>query len=94
MNDFLLDINGDMQLPLTRGRSNEQHQEHLLVLEKGEIKESPVSTVGLMQFINADDKQDLVREVALRFSNDKMSVKQVSYNEQTGELNYDATYNN
>lgn len=92
MNDFLLDMDGDILLPLKRGSSDEQHKEHLLVLEKGELKENPISTVGLYHFINGDESDGLANEVALRFSNDGMSVVQVEYDELNGNLNYDANY--
>jgi hypothetical protein len=81
MKDLLLDIERDIDIAsddLVIGLSDEQHREHLLLFEKGALKENLGTGVGLATFIEAEDEAGLLREVAVQFSADGMKVKSVS----------------
>src|SRR4051812_5394597 len=94
MNDILL-IAGEVDLhagDFSIGFSDEQHQEHLLVIQKGTLKEFPECGVGIENFINESDINQMLEDISTEFTKDGMEVKSISYNELTGELNYDANY--
>jgi hypothetical protein len=58
MNDILLDTNGDLSFQngdLKTGYSDNQHQEHILIANKGEYREFPEMGVAIEQIINDDD---------------------------------------
>jgi hypothetical protein len=94
MTDLLLDDTGDLSLSgndFVFGLSDQQHQELLLLTEKGEWKESPLVGVGAMKFLESESTADLLREIRLQFSNDGMNVNAISIT-TTGQINIDATY--
>ena len=97
MIDILLDSTGDIALSngdFVLGRSNEQHQELLLRATKGSYKESPDVGVNIESFIN-DSEELLEQAVNTEFIKDGMVVKvSAKYDEQTGQLSYDADYQN
>lgn len=80
MKDLILDEDRDLMIDaddLVIGVSDEQHREHLLLLEKGALKENLGVGVGLASFIEAEDEAGLLREVAIQYSADGMKVKTV-----------------
>ena len=96
MKDLLLDENGDLDVGngLQLTDSDFQHQEDLLVAGKTEWKESPDTGVGLYDYLNESEVNNMLLEVRSEFQNDGMTVKSVAYDETTGDLTYDAKYNN
>lgn len=95
MQDFLLDDNGDLKIEngdFVLGNSDVQHQELLLLMDKGELKENPTKTVGLIQYINESENNKLVFETRAVFEGDGMTVNSIAFDEQNQELNYDANY--
>ncbi|PZP38143.1 MAG: oxidase [Pseudopedobacter saltans] len=95
MQDILLDENYDLQIAngdLVVGYSDLQHQELLLVLPKGSLNEFPNATVGIEDFLNDNNVEDMCGEIRRCFTGDGMKVNKVNYSEQTGDLNYDANY--
>lgn len=95
MQDFLLDDNGDLKIEnedFVLGNSDVQHQELLLLMDKGELKENPTKTVGLIQYINESENDKLVFETRAVFEVDGMTVNSIAFDEQNQELNYDANY--
>lgn len=95
MQDILLDTDYDLQIAngdLVIGASELQHQELLLVLPRASLKEFPNATVGIEDFLNENNIEDMCGEIRRCFTNDGMSVKSINYDEQTGDLNYDADY--
>lgn len=97
MQDILLDTNNDLLIvdnDFVKGESSGQHQELLLLLAKGELKETPEATVGIKDFINESDIDEMVFEIRKRYEGDGMIVNSISYNETTGDLLYDANYKN
>ena len=97
MTDVLLDLltadvkiaNGDFVV----GFSDEQHQAHLLVFQKGALKDAPDVGVGLETYLMGDDVDGLLREVRFQFEKDGMQVATVNYDENLNALDYDANYN-
>ena len=95
MKDFLLNDNGDLLIKnndLQIGFSDLQHQEHLLIAHKGSVKEFPNVGVGVENFLNDSDVDGMLSEVRAQFEGDGMTVSKLDYNEETGEIIYDANY--
>lgn len=97
MTDLLLDDNNDLIIDgndLKIGFSDYQHQSLLLLLQKGELKENPLATVGIINYLRDSDIPGMLAEIRTRFVNDGMTVSNLTYDEQTGNLNYVANYSN
>jgi hypothetical protein len=81
--DLLLDENFDLQIKdgdLVIGESTRQHQQSILILEKGENREFPSIGVGLNSWILDDYAQgDLVRAIKQNFEADGMNVLAVKF---------------
>ncbi len=95
MKDLLTDSSGDVMIKdndLVIGFSDFQHQEHLLVAQKGDLKESPTVGVGIENFINDSEVDGLLAEIKSEFTKDGMLVKKIGFDEQTGNLSYEANY--
>ncbi len=95
MKDLILNDNGDLGFvnnDLQIGFSDLQHQEHILIAQKGSLKESPDAGVGMQNYDNDSDIDGMLSEVRAEFEKDGMDVSRIEYNEQTGELSYDANY--
>lgn len=54
------------------GESTRQHQEQLLVNAKGAFKLSPLTGVGIDEFVQDDRVADMLREIKEQFINDGM----------------------
>jgi hypothetical protein len=95
MRDFLLDIDEDIDIEaddlVIASSSDQQHREHLLLLEKGSLKQFPSAGVGLFKFLEGDDPGALLREIAVQFSADGMQVKQVGF-DTNNQLIIEAPY--
>jgi len=97
MQDFLFDITipdlsillGDLVIDASDG----QHQNDLLLTEKGAIKESMDCGVGIMRFVEGEAADDMLIEIRRQYTADGMTVKNILYNQQTGKLQIDASYN-
>lgn len=82
-----LDIkNGDFAV----GESTLQHQDLLLMTNKGEWKENPMIAVGAVGYLKDEDEAALMAEVKQQFEKDGMQVKQIFI--EDGKLNIDANY--
>ena len=96
MNDILTDnVTGDLIFKdgdLVIGFSDFKHQEDLLIAQKGDYKQYPEIGVGIEDFINESDIDGLIDEVRKEFVKDGMRVENISFDEQTGKLDYDAVY--
>lgn len=85
--DQELDIqNGDFVV----GDSTLQHQNLLLMTNKGEWKESPVVGVGILGFLKDEDESGLLTEIKRQFEKDGMVVKSVATIDS--KINIDANY--
>jgi hypothetical protein len=95
MTDILTDSIGDLLIEngdLVTGYSDLQHQEHLLLAQKGDFKEQPTVGVGIENFLNSSDVDEFLSEVKSEFIKDAMAVTKLDFDEATGNLNYDANY--
>jgi hypothetical protein len=86
-NDLVL-VNADLSIGISDG----QQQECLLIAQKGSVKQFPDAGVGIENYLNESEIDDMLREIRFQFEQDGMVVNQLDYNEQTGQLNYDANY--
>lgn len=94
MNDYLLDKSGDLGIKggdLVIGFSDNQHQEHILIANKGEYREFPELGVGITQMLDDDDYIPVLIEVKKNLEYDGMKINNVKF-EQNGNLNIDGKY--
>lgn len=94
MIDILHDINGDLLTAngdLVIGVSDQQHQQDLILSEKGSIKQFPDAGVGAASFLESEDVAGLLREIGLQFTADGMDVKELSM-KADGTLYINAPY--
>lgn len=95
MKDFLLDADGDLDLTgadLNIGVSDLQQQELIIISQKGALKDFPERGVGIENYINESEIEEMVTEVKAEFTNDGMAVEKINYNEADGNLDYTANY--
>lgn len=95
MTDLLLHSNGLLVIEnndLVIGYSDLQHQEHILVAQKGSLKEFPDRGVGIENYLKGDDLSEMLNMIKVEFEKDGMTVNKIDYNEQTGDLDYAANY--
>lgn len=93
-NDYLLDNDFDLRIEngdFVAGESSAQHQQLLLLLEKGELRQYPLTGVGLKNFLNDDNLGELYQEIQKQFKADGLTVNRLKiYND--GQMELDATY--
>ena len=70
-----------------------QHQQHLLVLNKGDVKEHPTACVGIGRYLKDDEPLLVLGEIKREFEVDGMRVDEVSIT-AAGNLNVKAMYAN
>jgi len=95
MNDLINDENDDMLFAngdLAIGESDEQHQAHILKAQPGAFKNVPDGTVGIERFLMDDNIDGMLSAIREKFTDDGCPVKTIHYDEQTGDLTYNATY--
>ena len=95
MKDLLLDSGGNLVIEnndFKIGTSDLQHQEHILIGQKGCLKEFPDRGVGIENFLNGEMIDEMLNMIKIEFEKDGMTVDKLSYNEQTGQLDYNANY--
>lgn len=73
--------------------SDGQHQKDLLMARKGHYKEHPGIGVGIEDYVNETDPEELLRTIKKEFSADGMKVNKVTLN-ALGEIETDAYYEN
>ena len=95
MNDVLVDNaneiiikNGDFAI----GDASLQHQNHIILAEKGEYKERPEIGVGILSSLNDENPRELLSKVRRNFEYDGMTVKKLQV-AQNGNIIIDAAYN-
>lgn len=95
MKDLLLNNYGDLDvstLDIRIGISDLQHQEHIIVAQKGSLKRYPDRGVGIVDFVNDSEIDALTSDVRAEFEKDGMTVEKVNYSEDTTNLEYEAHY--
>lgn len=73
--------------------SDYQHQADILLARKGYYKERPTVGVGVEDYINETEPEELLRSVRKEFAGDGMKVTKVTI-AATGEIETDAHYEN
>lgn len=79
--------NGDFQIAY----SDEQHQHHILLAEKGEYKEHPVVGVGIIQMLNNEQYTELMLEAKKQLEYDGMEIQNIRFKED-GKLIVEGNY--
>lgn len=72
------------------GNTVAQNQKNLILIEKTELKFTPMRGVGTKRFLEDHTPDNLAREIRQEFSTDGMTVKSVKIRE--GIINIDAAY--
>jgi hypothetical protein len=96
MTDILLDENNELGFysgDLASGESTRQHQQLLLLSNKGDWREYPTVGVGLAGYLKDDDFHTVLSDIKSEFQTDGMRIKTIALDE-SGNLNIDATYGN
>ena len=82
--DFILDDDMDLSIKggdFEVGESSLQHQQALLLSEKGEYKQSPNTGVGITSYINGDnDADDLQTNIQKEFEADGIKISELKIN--------------
>lgn len=94
MRDLLLDTDGDILIEsgdLAIGNSDLQHQHDILRAHKGSYKEHPEIGVGIIDDVNNDNPNDLLRRIRANFEYDGMTVQSLKIKDN-GNLAIDASY--
>lgn len=94
MTELLLDENGDLAIEngdFVTGFSDNQHQEHILIANKGEYKQFPEIGVGIIQMLNDDDYINVLIEAKKNLEYDGMKINNIKF-EENGNLNIDGYY--
>ena len=81
MKDILIDSTGDLLIKngdFVIGRSDDIHKEVLLVTDKGSFKEDPTIGVGLAQFLEGENSDDLLSEIRKQFTADGITIDKIS----------------
>lgn len=81
MIDILLDAEFDLLITagdFVTGESTRQHQQLLLLTEKGELREFPTRGVGLASWLNDEGPGDLNSQIKREYELDGMRVLQIS----------------
>ena len=88
--DLLLQ-NGDWVM----GESTRQHQDHLLLAQKGELREFPTAGVGVHDWLLDETRNDLAREIKRQFEADGMDVLEIKIKRSLSAINVstEAVYN-
>lgn len=92
--DILVDEQG---VPVFRdgdffiGESTAQHQRHLLMAQKGEIKDTPEIGVGIADELNGEGPKELLIKAKRNFEYDGMRVDRLEYGSD-GKIYVEATY--
>jgi hypothetical protein len=96
MKDILLNEGLDLDIhagDLATGFSDLQHQQLLLMTNRGNIKEFPAIGIDAFGYLQDNDTSALLREIRRQFTADGMEVKTINI-ANTGQLNIDAAYGN
>lgn len=75
---------------LVVGEITRQNQSVLLLAEKGEIKESPLAGVGISNYLDDENTDDMMREIRSQFANDGMKVRKLEIS--SGKIQINAKY--
>jgi hypothetical protein len=92
--DILLDENFRFRIEdgdLVVGDATLQHQQLLLISEKGEWKQNPSTGVGIKTYLNDDSFADIAKEIETQFAQDGMTISLLNVFED-GKIKIEAEY--
>ncbi len=93
-NDFIL--SDSLELKIENGdfvvsESTYQHQQMLILSEKGDFKQYPTVGVGSKRFLESEKPDDYAREIRQEFIADKMKVRSINIARDL-QITIDANY--
>ena len=94
MVDIGLDSDGDLAIvsgDSIMAESTPQHQQQLILNNKGDFKQNPVSCVGAFDYLDDENFTELIRAISIEFAKDGMDVLGVTTT-QGGIIASDAFY--
>lgn len=94
MQDILLDDSNDLIIEngdFTIGDATLQHQNHILIAQKGEYKLTPEVGAGVLDEVNNENPRELLSEIRRQFEYDGMKVNSLKI-AANGNLLIDALY--
>lgn len=94
MRDYLLSDTNDLVIKngdFAIGDATSTNQKQLLSINKGEYKEFPVTGVGLMNFLDDENPDELIREIRREMVKDGMTVDELVINKD-GSIGISAYY--
>jgi hypothetical protein len=96
MNDIRLDTGGDLDFKngdMVIDDATLRHQEHIIIANKGEFKESPEIGVGIVEALNSESPGQVLTSIKRNFEYDGMYVKTLRFTSE-GNIDADAEYKN
>ena len=94
MMDIGLDTNDDVLIvanDFAIVESTGQHQRQLILNNNGDFKQNPTICVGVLDYVDDEDFQNLIRAISIEFAKDGMDVKSITLT-TAGIINSDAYY--
>lgn len=79
-------VNNDLLL----GESDNQHKALLAIAEPGSLKESPMTGVGISNYLESEETAAMLAEIKTQYTADGMDVKKVYI--ENGIIKTDANY--
>lgn len=73
--------------------ATEQHKIDILYASQGDFKESPLTGVGIMEYINSEDNGTMFRDIAIQMQRDGIKVNEVG-TDGNGNIIIDGAYEN
>ncbi|WP_372747045.1 oxidase [Lutibacter sp.] len=95
MQDILVDDSGNLRIEngdFVIGSSTLQHQNHIIIAEKGEYKETPEIGVGVLTELLNENTRELLTKIRRNFEYDGMTVNKLNI-ATNGNILIDAEYN-
>ena len=84
--DLMVSRQGDLMI----GDATLLHQRDLIMASEGEYKQNPMVGIGVVNFLDDEEPDDLKRKIRSQFTTDGMNVKSVSM--VNGLIETDAAY--
>jgi hypothetical protein len=93
MKDFRLNQNGDLAIvngDFVIADATLQHQEHIIIAQKGEYKEHPEIGVGIANMVLDENPRKILTQIRRNFEYDGMKVNSLDFTDNS--IKIDAPY--
>ena len=93
MKDFKHTLDGDIDLSgndFLKTEPTKQHQRDIILTRAGALKYAPLKGVGIEDFFNDDNPEEMMRKVRQEFIKDGQKVRKISF--ENGNLEILANY--